>query len=531
MNLSLYYHTLKHLKSVQIKYQLYYKLRKVWRKAIKFTYKHTGSIPDPSLPKLEASINNYTSYKQPDSFLFLNKEKKIGSTIDWNYNEYGKLWTYNLTYFEYLHQEAINKDDGLMLIKNFIQQTDKIKDGLEPFPTSLRIINWIKFLAKNRIQDEEIDRSLYLQIRILLDNLEYHLLGNHLLENGFALLFAAYYFPTEDEIYNTATNILNEQLNEQILPDGAHFELSPMYHQLMLYRLLDCLNLIKNNRTGDFSHRNTLEESAIKVVSKMLGWLKEITFKNGSIPMLNDSAFGIAPSSQQLFDYANQLGITSQNIQLNDSGYCKFQNSNYEAIVDVGHIGPDYIPGHAHADTLNIILHIHQKPFLVDTGISTYEANATRHTERSTSAHNTVQINDQNQSNIWSSFRVAQRAYPNIIEKQQNSITASHDGYRRIGSSHQRHFQFDENQIIITDSIEGKKTNAKAFFHFHPDIKVKVEKNRIITSLAIISFPENISPVLSSYQYAQGFNLQRKATKVIFPFDKKMKITLKLTPN
>lgn len=35
-------------------------------------------------------------------------------------------------------------------------------------------------------------------------------------------------------------------------------------------------------------------------------------------------------------------------------------------------IGPDYIPGHAHADTFNYELRIDGVPFIVDTGISTY---------------------------------------------------------------------------------------------------------------------------------------------------------------
>ena len=82
---------------------------------------------------------------------------------------------------------------------------------------------------------------------ILLDNLEYHLLGNHLLENGFSLLFGAYYFQDEN-LYKKAKEILEKELNEQILDDGAHFELSPMYHQLMLFRVLDCINLVKHNQ-------------------------------------------------------------------------------------------------------------------------------------------------------------------------------------------------------------------------------------------------------------------------------------------
>ncbi len=53
---------------------------------------------------------------------------------------------------------------------------------------------------------------------------------------------------------------------------------------------------------------------------------------------------------------------------------------------------PSYQPGHAHADTFNFVLNIHNEPLIVDTGISTYEANETRLKERGTAAHNTVTV-------------------------------------------------------------------------------------------------------------------------------------------
>jgi len=293
--LLLYYHTLKCLKFKQIRYRAYYTLRARWRRMTKFKYDFNSekSFTLNSLTLLP-SINNYTSFFPDTTFSFLNLEKTFDNEIDWNFNEYGKLWTYNLTYFEYLNQENIDPEIGVQLIRDFIRKTDSIKDGLEPFPISLRIMNWIKFLVKNNIKDAEIDQSLYVQTEILIDKLEYHLLGNHLLENGFALLFAACYFSEnsnavlpsgpskggdfscsekplaavspplkggrrEEKLYQKAYDILIIELEEQILADGAHFELSPMYHCLMLYRILDCINLVKGN-TLHFQNARYLSE-------------------------------------------------------------------------------------------------------------------------------------------------------------------------------------------------------------------------------------------------------------------------------
>ena len=200
----------------------------------------------------------------------------------------------------------MSESEGLKLINDFIMQSDSIKDGFMPFPISLRGLNWVKFLSKNKIKDQNINNSLYSQYTMLVDNIEYHILGNHLLENGFSLLFGAYYYQDE-KFYIKAKKILITELEEQILKDGAHFELSPMYHQIMLFRVLDCINLVKNN--------SWKEEELLKLlISKaeiMLGWLSTITYDNGDIPLLNDSANGISPTTQELNDYAIILNIDS----------------------------------------------------------------------------------------------------------------------------------------------------------------------------------------------------------------------------
>ena len=73
--------------------------------------------------------------------------------LDWNYNVFGKLWTYNLNYFDYLNQENITKEQGIYLINDFIKNREIIIDGFEPYPISLRAINWIKFLSRYQINE------------------------------------------------------------------------------------------------------------------------------------------------------------------------------------------------------------------------------------------------------------------------------------------------------------------------------------------------------------------------------------------
>ncbi|WP_197549447.1 heparinase II/III domain-containing protein [Sulfurovum sp. ST-21] len=413
----------------------------------------------------------------------------------------------------------MNKERGVALIYEFIDQSTLVKDGLEPFPISLRGINWIKFLTQHNIRDQKIDDSLYAQYMILLDNLEYHLLGNHLLENGFSLFFAAYYFQ-DKKFYVKAKEILLAELEEQILDDGAHFELSPMYHQIILFRVLDCLNLLQNNQWMVDS-RLLIEFLVAKAV-KMLGWLNAITFENGEIPLFNDSTYDIAPTTEQLNYYAKLLGIDHQpstvNPQLNESGYRKITKQNYEMTIDVGPIGPDYIPGHAHADTFNFELQINGKPLIVDTGLSTYETNARRTEERATSAHNTVEILDSNSSEVWAGFRVADRAYVTIEQESDNRIVASHDGYqKKFGIIHTREWQFEEDKIVIKDTL-NKPVKAVVRLHFHPSVTEEMIHERI----------QNSKFKIQNYKYAPEFNKLVDAKVVEIEFEKELEIEIRL---
>ena len=462
------------------------------------------------------SIPAFNSYEN-GVFTFLNLSQKFDEKIDWNFAKFGKLWTYNLTYFDFLNQQNLGKDKGLQLIYDFIDQIDRVKDGLEPFPISLRGINWIKFLVKHNIKDKKIDETLYAQYLILLDNLEYHLLGNHLLENGFSLLFGAYYF-RDEKFYEKAKEILKAELEEQILDDGAHFELSPMYHQIMLFRILDSINLIQNS---SWQKQELLGLFKLKA-ELMLGWLKNIIFKNGNIPLFNDSTNGIAPTSKDLFQYSNNLKLKIKNSTLKKSGYRKVVKNRYECIVDIGNIGPDYIPGHAHADTFNFEIYIDGKPFIIDTGISTYEANRRREIERSTSSHNTVEVNDTNQSEVWGSFRVANRAYIVDFEEKAGYIKAIHNGYeKKFKTLHQREFIFKEDCIRIIDTLFSKKVHkAIARLHFHPDVTQETIDKHIKIKHSTFN--------IQHYKYAPEFNKLIEAKMVEIPFTKKLEVEIKV---
>lgn len=480
-----YYNTIKYLKVKQIQYQCLHRLRKIARRALRSKYSFAYYRCGIQL-KLDAFIPKYESCRGED-FTFLNLTEKFDGT--WENKKQGALWSFNINYMEYLLQPSMTLHDACLWINRFIEAQEGNVVGMSPYCISLRAVNWIKFVTLNRAnlapEDiKRIDTSLYSQYRILLQNMEYNLAGNHLLENLFALLWGAFYFD-DNRMFDRCASELVKELGEQTLADGANYEQSPMYHCIILDRLLDAVNLLGNNRR--FKGQQALYDALCKHSEKMLGWLLGIAYSDASYPLFNDSANGIAPTIPRLLDYAKRLNIKAKKGKSDASGYYCVDNERYELRMDLGGIAASYIPGHSHADTFNFELRVGGRPFIVDTGISTYQWCARRQYERSTVAHNTVVVADCNSSCVWAAFRCAQRARVFALECGKQSVKASHNGYSDRGVVHSRQFQWDEKSVTIFDTLTND-SEGKAYFHFVVSHSVVACGDSIITPVAKITF-------------------------------------------
>lgn len=488
--------TIKYLKAKQLVYQVIYKFKP--KKNLEYySYSKDFNINKLNFIEFPTRISAYEFNK----FIFLNLEKQFSNKIDWNFNDYGKLWNYNLQYLNYINQHNLSDEYKLDVLNQIHSNLSVGKLKLEPYPVSIRLINTIRFLNNLNTSDikyHNILKSVYQQTEYLFNNLEYHVLGNHLLENAFALSISSEFFGNV-KWGKVASVILEKELKNQVLKDGAHFELSPMYHQIIYARVLEAISITSNS---------DLKKLLLSTASKMLAWLKLITFKNGSIPHFNDSTDGIAFTSSELLHLSNLLEISSISlVQFNESGYRKYSVKNIELFVDVNGIAPSFQPGHAHSDHLSFVFNYLDKPILVDPSISTYNISKRRSWERSSVAHNTITINDANQSEVWGGFRVAKRAKINIVSESQNAISA--EIKYEIGNEkiiHKKEIR-NGNPLSIIDSINSEKV-AIARYYFHPSVSsIEIINNEVIlndTLKLVLKNAEIIS--LQNYSYAMGYN-------------------------
>jgi len=161
-------------------------------------------------------------------------------------------------------------------------------------------------------------------------------------------------------------------------------------------------------------------------------------FSTIAISFFNDAALGIAANFAALAAYSERLRIVpsvmatkGRCVHLADSGYVRLQQGNAAALLDVARIGPDYLPGHAHADTLSFELSLFGQRVVVNSGTSQYGLGAERLRQRGTAAHSTVEVDGSDSSEVWGGFRVARRARPFGLvitdEDQGLQVICAHD--------------------------------------------------------------------------------------------------------
>ena len=480
----LYFHTIRHLTLQQIYFQIFYRVYKPKPRLIKFLPKRRDrkKLSLKFISKSESLINS-------QEFKFFDEKGQL-KQIGWSGNEKSKLWRYHQHYFDDLnsHNANLKNDWHHDLINNWIfYHSHNTSLGWDPYPTSLRVVNWIKWDLDGNNLTQEHQKSLYSHGLLLERKIEFHISGNHLIANAKALLFLGLYFSGNDadRWFSKGLKILSHEIKVQVLSDGGNYELSPMYHCIFLEDLLDLINF---SALPYFDKSKKLEDLLSPYIEPMLNWMHLMSHNENELSCFNDSANNISASPKMLKKYSNDLGFITPKISprslschhLKESGYIVVYNKYFKTILDVAKLGPDHLLAHGHADTLSFEMAIDGIPIFVNSGTSTYAICERRSFERSTQAHNTLEINNISSSQVWSSFRVARRAEPRNTtissSTQKIEICASHNGYQYLAGSptHSRKWLIKDTSFIIEDQID--EINYSAISRFILDAGITIRR-------------------------------------------------------
>jgi len=464
-------------------------------------------------------------------FSFLGESVEFADEIRWNNPDVNQLWRYNLHYFDYVRDLLVwaaldNEDTAYATFKrlalSWIENNSFISgDGWHPYTISLRLVNWLfafPFFSKQLAADTQAAKqmlaSAHGQARFLFSNLELDVRGNHLLENLRAVIWAGIAFegPEARKWLARGMTLLEIEVREQVLSDGGHFERCPGYSVVVFRDLLEIAIWLSRNK-------GFAPEWLDNALRRMADYLWKVMPPNEKVPLLKDSAWDatvtplevisacaiylddpslkhatsaglysrliFSAEESQKFDAWTKAESVRSSIALPATGHYVIRDDEVDdyLIFDAGKPCPDYLPAHAHADLLTYELFVEGRQVIVDSGVYEYTAGAWRDFFRSTRAHNTVEVAEENQSEVWSSFRVGRRARPGPVWWEATAdhvlVQGEHDGYERLSAPvvHQRTiFAVHGKFWLIVDQLWGDKhTSVANHLHLHPDLSFELE--------------------------------------------------------
>jgi Heparinase II/III-like protein/Heparinase II/III N-terminus len=426
-----------------------------------------GSVNEGLPAQSEAIVGRLTR----GLFQHLNEERMLGRPPNWLLGpcDHGRLWTVTLHYHRWaweLAQVASSEDPHaapaselfLELVGDWIERCDLGQPGARhlawnSYAIATRIGWWVRsalllgpgWWSAQPAFAQRFHASLWQQAEHLGRNIEWDLRGNHLIRDAVGLAWAARFFdgPVAHRWGYPAIYLALTQAKEQVLADGGHFERSPMYHLHVRDDLRGLSQLIDEPKA-----RERLQE----VLRRMAEFAKWTQHPDGGIALLNDAALD---DSQRITPEVHG------GRHFADTGLAVWHGPRWTLFFDVGPLGPDYQPGHGHADNLTLECSYAGERLFVDPGTHSYDRDERRAYDRSTAAHNTVCVDSTNSSEVWHIFRVGRRARPIdvrvVADESHFDASAAHDGYAHLGGIiHRRRVLLSNDETLtITDRVEG----------------------------------------------------------------------------
>jgi heparinase II/III-like protein len=398
---------------------------------------------------------------------------------------------------------------------------------------ALRAANWAIGLALVR-SSPELDgtfwRDAYSALFVHGGFIESHLengaevTSNHYLSDIVGLFFVARVFrrlPAGRRWEAFCRASLEQEIERQVLDDGADFESSIPYHRLVTELFLGGARLADHAGAPlSPAYRDRLR--------RMIEFHLAVMRPDGLMAQVGDADDGrlhvftgygwwnpqdgrhlLAPAARMFdrFDWLPHAGapgaweaawwgydVDSPTITappLPDTcrlfpaaGLVVVRERGHYLLVANGRVGTEGIGNHKHNDQLAFEYHVAGQPVLVDAGSLAYTGDpGARNRLRSTSSHNTLRIDgeEQNEMRPDSLFRMFERAHPEHLRFEVGDESVEyegrHSGYRRLAApvAHERILRFlrESGSLLVRDRLCGEGEHSVTWhFHAAPDVTI-----------------------------------------------------------
>ena len=426
---------------------------------------------------------------------------------------------------------------------------------------AIRVNSWVytlAFLEKAGCNDELV-RELEHGILVMTDYILKHRArfssaNNHLIVEMYAVALVGIvteHVPWRDE----ALKVLTEELPKQNYPDGVNKEMSLHYQSFVMeaYGLLWLL-MMKNHieiptiwkqyltsmsefvadSTDDFGSTMEFGDSDEGKILDLSGTIENhYAYVLNLMGCLLDQRYTDAPWHENLnwivpkaLNVEKEKYVPGLVCSRNEGGYTFLRSKDRRVLIGIDHadLGFGSIAAHGHADALSFQMFIDGKPIFVDSGTYNYHVTPEdRNYFRSTSAHNTVMIDEQEQSEMLGPFIWGKKAKAELIFSEQvndsKTLAMEHDGYKPV--KHTRTLYFDGvRRLQIRDEVLPS-TKAVAKFILAPDIGVeeRIEEVLLKREDICVATIKCGKRQITRHEYSDQYGLKRQTNGIVIDFN------------
>ncbi len=366
--------------------------------------------------------------------------------------------------------------------------------AFSPFPASVRARRLAVALMLGAAESffEDVVRAA----RAVTFQLEVHLLGNHVLENGIGLLCAgAIVSGIEGASFrNLGMQILNRELPKQFLPCGFHAERSISYHLHLAAALLETKMLLAH-------HDHALPPRLAETIERALVFATAVRAPDGTYPLFSDASLDAAPSIDDVLELAEAAGFArppanEQKLRtFRGSGLVIASLGDFFLAFDADEDGYRQQPGHVHADALTFELWHRGERAIVDYGVSSYAVDAAREETRRTRSHNTLEFESENSSEVWSAFRTGRFSRAHLVATTERTgevaIAAEHFGYRFLDTKpvHSRRLTLSRRGLSVVDQWTGDPRSVVSRLRMREGADLEILGTGEVTESSAVYYP------------------------------------------
>lgn len=279
--------------------------------------------------------------------------------------------------------------------------------------------------------------------------------------------------------FESAKQLLKKMIDEHFADDGLHKEHSPEYHLFMRNHLHSFQS------TGWIDSDDEINR-LLTTVEEISHWMQNPEKK---VIAIGDSNNGLA--SKDRWDEIN--GQLNSGLKVLPFGGLVIENTENDGLFSQLVFSAQFHSRqHKHADNLNVLYHLNDKPLLVDAGSFTYQYDLPERIYcESTRAHNTLEIDGLNQSRFLqdafgSGLSFCTTMGPCTIMRGSvhhsrlissfipNNKIQTRDGVKVDIQQNRTILHYPNRFLAIIDQIKSPESHDYIqWHHFPPEIKIR----------------------------------------------------------